>query len=261
TLENRRSGIRGWLSKYRNLTGPDDLLLFSICFAVVTVGFFSTSVSKLLPYTLPAFPMLAILVGIEFDRIIARRAGVRLMAPLALLAIIYGGGGLVGSIFLHKVRDCPPELFKIFASYVSFQCLAISVALGAAVARKYFASIALFLAVTACSSAFFGLKTFGVIAEAWEAPIPGLARFAAASGWPVLVFDLRKPGVPFYTGRQGIQPQGEEGLSAKLSELKEAYILTKAKRRSFFEDLPGCRITAAEGQFLLVEWRQRPQSQ
>ncbi len=253
--ESGRGRIRGLLAKYRGVPGPNDVLLFSACFALVTVAFFSTSVSKLLPYTLPAFPMLAVMIGIELDRIIASRSQARLIMPLALLAIIYGGAGLVGSTFLHKVRDCPPELFNIVPGYVSFQCVAVSVALLAAVARKHLVSIALFVTVSVGSSAYFGLQAFGAVAQSWEAPIPGFARFASLSGWPLVVFDLRKPGIPFYTGRQVIQPHGDEGLNAKLSELEYAYILTKAKRQALFEKLPGYRITATEGQFMLVEWR------
>lgn len=249
------SPARPLLLRYTHLSGRGDALLFAAVFALVTLVFFSASVSKLLPYTLPAFPALALIVGVELERILQERAMARLLAPLAVLAIIYGAAGLVAPAALGRLRDAPPDLLAIAHGYVSFMCFAVCLALVLGLARKQPACIAALLSLTLCGSSYCGLKSVAAIAGHWEAPLPGLSAYAALSGWPVVVFDMRKPGVPFYAHKHVIQPPSDEALETVLKQLPHACVLTKSKRQGLFDSLPGFRIVTREGQFMLVEWR------
>jgi 4-amino-4-deoxy-L-arabinose transferase-like glycosyltransferase len=252
-----RSGhpVRPFLLRYGHLSGRDDVLLFAALFALVTLVFFSASVSKLLPYTLPAFPALALIVGVELERIIKERATARLLAPVAALAIIYGAAGLVAPAALGRLRDAPPDLLAIAHGYVSFMCLSVILALVAGLAGKRSACIVSLLALAFCGSSYFGLKAVSSVAKHWEEPLPGLAAYAAQSGWPIVVFDMRKPAVPFYAHKHVIQPPSEEALKTALRDLPHACIITKSKRQALFDSLPGSRTATREGQFMLVEWR------
>jgi hypothetical protein len=86
-----------------------------------------------------------------------------------------------------------------------------------------------------------------------------MARFAGSSDLPVLVYDMRKPSMPFYTGRQVIQPSSEQRLDMTLRHCTHgAYILSKSKRSQYFRELPGCKIILAEGKFILVAYSPVP---
>lgn len=241
-------------SRFRNLSRTQDLCLFASLWAIITLAFFSASVSKLLTYTLPAFPALAILVGIEIARVIETKALIRLTAPFAVLAIIYGAAGLAFPIALGKLRDCPPQLFKLIGSYVSIQCIATMATLAIAALKRPTAAVAVFAILTLSSSVSFGQQIVGVVSKHWEGALPDYARYAASSNYPILVYDVRKPGIPFYTRKQVIQPSKRPDLESRLAGFERAYVLTKAKNRPYFEALPGCRIVAQEGYVMLVSW-------
>ena len=64
--------------------------LFSLCSVLVTLIFYSVSVSKLFTYTLPAFPALATLVALELDDALNAGERTRLLLPLCVIAVIFG---------------------------------------------------------------------------------------------------------------------------------------------------------------------------
>ncbi|HEY9871069.1 MAG TPA: hypothetical protein V6D08_18025, partial [Candidatus Obscuribacterales bacterium] len=72
---------------------------------------------------------------------------------------------------------------------------------------------------------------------------------------PIVVFDMRKPGVPFYAHKHVLQPPSEAALKSVLTDLPHACVITKYKRQALFDSLPGSRTATREGQFMLVEWR------
>lgn len=247
-------GLKRLLSRYRNLQREESLLLYCAVWAAVTLVFFSASVSKLLPYTVPAFPAIAALVGLELDYICRCRSIRRLAVPLALLAIIYGGAAVIGPHFLNKLRNAPADLFAILSAFVAFQGLNSAACVLLAVLRRPAAAIFVFGVLTLSSSAFFGARALDALARQWEAPLPAMAEYASLSGLPLIVFDMRKPGIPFYARRKVIQPGGETPLIEELSRHERAYVLTKAKRRGYFASMPGARIVRVDGAFILVAW-------
>lgn len=250
----KNAGPFSILQPLKNLQGNDDLAFYAVCWTVVTVGFFSASVSKLLPYTLPAFPAIALLLALEFERIIERNAHKRAVYPAMVLAIVFLAATILPPMFISKLRDAPEVLGEIIQGLASYE-LIFTVAAISLLSRKFYRSaFLLFVVPTFLGFLFFGHRLLNVLSQTWEEPLPAMARYAGQSHMPILVYDMRKPSMPFYTGRRVEQPANPEQLVAMLSQTKGAYILSKLKKKQFFRDLKGCRILHAEGRFILVRY-------
>jgi 4-amino-4-deoxy-L-arabinose transferase-like glycosyltransferase len=91
------SGIPPAAARFRPLT-------FLLVFAVVTLVFFSASGSKLVPYVLPMFPVLAALVGAHVAQRThsMREVGLAVMAMLVLVA-----AGLIGYLLWRRGLSVP----------------------------------------------------------------------------------------------------------------------------------------------------------
>ncbi|MBY0546335.1 MAG: glycosyltransferase family 39 protein [Candidatus Obscuribacterales bacterium] len=244
----------------RLLVGVEpSLALFCLLWASGTLVFFSASVSKLLPYTMPAFPALAVLVGIEFERIIQTRSMKRALIPVALIAVTFGGATAVMPFALKKLRDAPPGLVDLIRSFTTYE-LVFSLSALAMVARKlYRTAWFVFCVPMLFGLLFFGGKIVSSLSEQWEGPLPAMARFASLSTQPIFVYDMRKPSVPFYTRRKIVQPSSPAELQAALEASGQAYVLTKKKTRGFIESIKGCKVVREEGAFLLAAYRRPSQ--
>ncbi len=233
-----------------------ELALYCLCWTVITVGFFSASVSKLLPYTLPAFPAVALLIALEFDKILETRNKTKALVPAILLASIFAGISLVLPHLVSKLRDAPTSLIQLAQSLCSYELIFTMVAVAFTLRRSYRTAFFAFLGPTVLSFLYFGGQILTELSNTWEQPLPDMARFAGSSSLPVLVFDMRKPSMPFYTGRQVIQPSSQDAVKEFLASDKAvngAYVLTKTKQKEFFENLPGCKVVCSQGKFLLVK--------
>ena len=122
--------VRGLLTRSRDyleaLNVSGRLALYCILWATITLVFFSASVSKLLPYTLPAFPALAILVGCEFERCLNRQSAFkRLALPLLVVMLVYAAASLVAPIVAARLRDAPEGLISLISAYGSAQAVVV----------------------------------------------------------------------------------------------------------------------------------------
>jgi 4-amino-4-deoxy-L-arabinose transferase-like glycosyltransferase len=248
------SGPLSVLNSFKGLTDQEDLGLYCAVWTLVTVAFFSASVSKLLPYTLPAFPAVAILLTLEFERIVSRQQEKRAAVPVVLLALAFAGAAVILPFTVKLLRDAPETLSDVLQSLACYE-LIFTVVAAMLLSRRYFRSgFFLFLVPTFLGMLFFGSRILTVLSSTWEEPLPAMAEYAGKSTLPVLVFDMRKPSMPFYAGRQVIQPGSPGELKEVLSASRGAYILSKTKRLQFFRDLPGCKVQYSEGKFVLVRY-------
>lgn len=254
-----RNSRWSWLFAYRQMSTRQDLLFFSACCAIITLLFFSASVSKLIPYTLPAFPALAILLAGELEQIFAEGLLTRLLPPLAVLAITYGGTGVMSSFIFSKVRHVPAGMFEIAKGLLSFQCLATTTAIVLTFLRRPVAAVGVFLAFTLASTAYFGYKGAQLFSAEREAPIPDFARFAAASGEPMLVYKIRKPSVIFYARRPTILSPNQEGLTIdpddQLNKLGSAYVIANSFDDKHFLSQAGYKLVSKDGAYILLHWQ------
>lgn len=236
-----------------------ELTLFCTLWSLGTLVFFSASVSKLLPYTMPAFPALGILVSLEFEKIVQTRNTKRALIPVALLALAFAGANSALPLALGKLRDAPPDLLMLIQSFISYELVFTLLTLALTARRFYRSAWFMFCIPTIAGLMFFGGKMLGSLSERWEGPLPSMARYAALSNETIFVYDMRKPSAPFYTRRVVIQPSTPDQLVAALQSKKRAQILTKTKTREFIESIPGCKVIRQEGSFILAAYR-RPSS-
>lgn len=251
---HRKALIYGCL---QNLDQRRQFALFCSLTVILTVGFFSASVSKLMPYTVPAFPALAAVLALYLDKEISQRDSRHFAMPFLVLTIVSGVGLAVVPVAVTRLRDAPVELISVIYSGV-LALLVISAATTISAFRKKRAAAITFFAISIYAVFLsFGSRALDVLANEWEVPVMRFAQYAAWSEWPVFVFNMRKPAVPFYLHRPVRLPHDEAELIRGLGETNGAYVIAKTKDRTFLESLPNCRIVAQQGKFVLVAQRPR----
>ena len=253
-------GSHGYIAKLKafreTLTSMDkkaQCLLLCACAVSFTLVFFSISVSKLLTYTLPAFPFLAALMAAELDRRFARGNRSPVLFGFFLLSIASLGGLLVPPLLAAKLRDCPPALLHIIPVAVSILAVTSGICLFASIkngARALFAFAASFVLMLAA----FGPQVQHVIAEEWEAPFIEFIEMADASGKQIILHGMRKPSSTFYAKRPVIKPESQFELITDLSKLESAYIIVRTRELDFISKLAGCRVMRQRGKYALVLW-------
>lgn len=255
------SAIRSWrfsssriplYGAFRELTVAQAFSLFCALTFAVILTFFSVSVSKLIPYTVPAFPALACVVGIYLDKVLRERNSKALLFPFLILTIAAGVGIAIVPVVVNRLREAPTELISVL-----YSALLVLLTIGAASCfsafRKRTAAALTFFAIAFYFALLgFGGRALDVLSQEWEVPLTRFAQYAAVSDWPIFVFHMRKPSVPFYAHRAVKVPYDEAELIHGLGEVSGAYILGKTKDLTFFESLPNTRVLAQDGRFVLV---------
>jgi len=241
------------------LTAVNDstaLALYCIIWATVTLVFYSASVSKLLPYTLSAFPALAIVVAWELERCFVRQEHgfKRLAMPLIFVVLAYGAVSTVAPVVAQKVRDAPLNIAALITAYAAAQAALVLVSLIVMRTRRLFAGALVLAAGAALLLIIHAGRVLPVLSAKLEGPLPKYAYFAGQSKDAILVFDMRKPGVPFYALRQVENINGIDALNARLKQVPQAYILTKSSKLTALKDLPGMKVIASEGDYAMVRF-------
>lgn len=238
-----------------NLNQTQEIELFAVCWSFITIAFFSACVSKLLPYTLPAFPALAMLVSIELDNCVRERKSIRLLVPFTVLAIIYGVGAILSPQLLSQLKDAPAGLSEIISSAAIILLISMLAAIILVWRNWKRQAVWLFSTSFLFVIAFYGQKLLPTISAAWEGNIPAYAQYAARSTDSIIVFDLRKPGIPFYTRRQVVQPPDRSALDNFLRTVNRAYLITKTKNIPSLESAGGFTVVASDNKFALLLWQ------
>jgi len=162
--------VAAWADAFRRpAAGVFSPALFFALWALVVLGFFSASGSKLPPYILPLFPALAVLAG----GFLARRAGSRLLVAQALFASV--GAILLGFAAWWIFTREGDGLRGLGAAYVPWLVVAALVGLagsgGAALlaARGHGLRAAASLAAGVLASLMVGVAGHTVFAPAFSA--------------------------------------------------------------------------------------------
>lgn len=237
-----------------SLSGVPALLLYATLWTVITVGFFSISVSKLLPYTLPAFPALALLVAYYLDQAIRENCFFRLSWPMFFLVVLFCGAGCLAPFICSKLRDAPPDLAALIVGYAGFSAGAVLLSLTLMRFNHLRNGLVCFTLTSALGLSYYALRILPVVSDKWEGGLPTLSALAGASQLPIIVFDMRKPGVPFYALRRVENINDLNILKSRLAELGDAYILTKIKRLEVLTTLPGVNVISSQGSFTLLRY-------
>ena len=248
-------------SSLRNLGTAESLMVYSALWAFITLAFYSASVSKLLPYTLPAFPALALMVSHYIDRQIKRERFLPLALPLVALVALYGGVGLVAPHLTGRLRDCPAELPPLVIGFAGFGAGVTFLSILALRLKKMRLGMCFFAAGTTLGLAYYAVRILPVVSAKWEGGLPELSAFAGQSSLPIIVYDMRKPGVPFYARRQVENINNHDVFLVRLGQLEKAYVLTRTKRLEALSSIAGLKPVGSQGSFTLLLWGQVKESQ
>ncbi len=240
-----------WLDYSQPLTTTNEVLIFASIWSLIIIVFFSASVSKLLPYTLPAFPALAIIIANQLQVFIKSNANKSILVYCVIMALIYIAALFLCPVLLKHLRNCPSELNSVLYPYfilmASFILLSILVLLNK---RIDFSLDLLFAAVTITTIVFIPIL-LSVLAQSWEQPLAQYARFAGQSHKSLIVYRLRKPSLPFYFGRRVLQPENAEELFKATTNNSECYLITNSNYLPEVESL-GFKIIDQKNRFAFL---------
>ncbi len=168
---------------------------FLLTWAVVVVGFFSLSTSKLATYVLPAFPPLAILLARGLVLTSNRGRAAFLTCTAWMFGLLGGGSALAGALLPHFNDHWRAEYLQPYLLVGGLGLAVSAVALGATSARSqvrqcvFFGTLILFL--------FLAMSARGVAND-----YQSLAVAAAKAMTPsdrIVMFRHYTQGVPFYS--------------------------------------------------------------
>lgn len=239
----------------RGDAGTDPTLLFCALWLAITVAFFSMSVSKLLPYTVPAFPAAAILAAAYIENRIVAGKRLWLAVPAATLA---GAGALALYVVpgaLRSLHDMPPGLPGILQMVLGFLIGTSVVVLLLTQLKSAQPAFVVFAGSVLALYVIFGATILNAVSNQWEGPIPWLSSFASLSGEPIVVYHMRKPSVPFYALRKVLVPADAEQMKALNTQLPHAFVIARQDDRRFLSQLPDMRLQTQSGIFALMHWR------
>jgi 4-amino-4-deoxy-L-arabinose transferase-like glycosyltransferase len=171
----------------RSAAGSFDARRFLLVWCAVVFAFFSASSSKLIPYILPLFPALALLVG---DYL--RSAGRGVLAAQAATAALVGIALVVAApqAPLYSSDSVPADLLRQFVPWLVAAGLVLAV--GAVASAVFLARGARFASVL--SLALGGLGVAQVAMSGYQTLSPSLSAYHIAQQ----VRDQMKPGTRFY---------------------------------------------------------------
>lgn len=203
------SAVRGIWRERKTPAG--EARLYLLLWAAVIFAFFSLSSSKLIPYILPVFPAVALLVGELFGRVIDRHLPFP-ATPTALVAAILVIGGAGAILFPHLARN--PKLSAAGGAVIGsiLLCQGISALVG--LRRRSPATLL-------CGFALFSylLGIFGppfILARTVERKsfreLGHLAREKAGPETALASFRIYQQGFTFYAGRRVIVVGGRGEL-------------------------------------------------
>jgi 4-amino-4-deoxy-L-arabinose transferase-like glycosyltransferase len=227
-------------------------IFFSALSFLTVLVFFSVSISKLLPYTLPGFPFLAALVAVYLDKALAQGKLSRVALPLTLVAIAAGVALYMVPHLIVRLREMPAELPVVIHQALLRLLVAAIAAILAVWFKRPHLGLTVFAAAVFVCFLTSGNKALNILGAEWEGPVPAFARFAALSGDPIVVWHMRKPSITFYAGRKVLIPADSTQLDETMKDLPRAYIIAKVADLPALSHLSDCRLLVKQGRFALL---------
>lgn len=236
-------------------TKEQRLGLFCAVTSVVILAFFSASVSKLLPYTLPAFPANAILAALSIAYLAHNKKLWPVQWGLALLCAASVSAVFLAPYIVDKIRDCPIALaYEIAgASFligtVSFFCLVIS-RVTATITPSILALGGLMIGCVV----FAGANVMDIFIKDWEEAPLAFVQYAAKSNEPIVVYQVRKPSAPFYAGRKVEVCSDFPAMQKTALKLQSAYVIARKDKVEELSKLSGAtiKVRVKKGKFILA---------
>lgn len=227
------AGWRGWVRPGRDADGAAgrgrDGYLFALCWAVVTVLFFSLSPAKRSVYVLTMYPAMALLVAAGLDRLAAAwstrgqaaadgaPARAWLLVPMALVALV-GAAAVVALPVVGLERPELPALGRTFLWVLTavMAVLATTAVVGGVLAwrrRAVAAALALAggMAVLVLTAELYLLPTFDVFKSA--RPLAGELTARMAPGEEYGIYPRLDNTILFYADRPAVPVENPQALA------------------------------------------------
>ncbi len=244
-----------FLRPFKPETAEQRLGLFCAVTSVVILGFFSISVSKLLPYTLPAFPANAILAGLAVAYLARSKKLLPVQWGLFALFVLSVATVFLAPYIVDRIRDCPLALaYEITgASFligtVSFFALLIS-----RLTKTITPSLLAIAGLMCCCVVFAGSNVMQIFIKDWEEAPLAFVQYAAQSSDPIVVYQVRKPSAPFYAGRKVEVCSDLPAMQKSALKLKSAYIIARADKEAELKSVSGVeiKVRVKQGRFILA---------
>ena len=168
-----------WLNCCQPLETADTVLLFAFISSTVIIFFFSLSVSKLLPYTLPAFPFLALIIASQWNRFIQSKRSKSIIIYSFMISLFYLATVFIAPFALKFLRNAPPALISLIFKYASLMSVITLISTLIAMRKRLLLSSTLLFGATTISAAFFLPLFLSVVCQFWEGDIAQYARFVS----------------------------------------------------------------------------------
>lgn len=242
------------VNRLRNLSTRQSTMLFAITGSIIILSFFSAGVSKLLPYTLPAFPLLAVLVGGYVDQLWTEAKNKTGAVIFAILATLYGAALAAVPIVGSRLHDCPGSLLSAATSILVIHAIAATIAAILWLRHKFGAALVSFVLSTYLALLTIGNQGMEAVSKQWETPIQSFAEYAGPTKATIVVYQMRKPSVTFYAKRRFLLPKNPKELAYILSKTDRAYIISRSRGESDLKVLPGIKHLCQMGQYVLSSY-------
>lgn len=224
--------IFGWKKLWPARRPSQRAVVYLLAMSTLILLFFSASSSKLVPYILPIFPPMALVMGFYFDRLIATRLGAlqkSFVAGIAVLAVALGTLALVMFLvapkYLLRLEGLP-------AGWAIAEGLLLSVWLGALLVTLRTRDVGKIVAAVAGGFTVFFAGTMPLVAAAapnhMVAPLLTYIQPGLDAGGEIIIDKVLTQSVSFYARRRVaiVGDGGETGFGASL--------LPKAERDRWF---------------------------
>lgn len=195
------SAVRGIWQERRTPAG--EARLYLLLWGAVIFVFFSLSSSKLIPYILPVFPAMALLIGEFFARVFERRASFPTV-PTVLAAAVLTIGGTGGILFPHLARN--PKLSVLAGAVMGSILLAQGIAAFVGLRRRSTAMLLVSFSLFSYLLGIFG-PPFILARTAERKSFRELGHLAREKAGPQTVlagFRMYQQGFSYYAGQRVI---------------------------------------------------------
>lgn len=241
-----------WLRKVREANPSIRAALFSTVCALAILGFFSISVSKLLPYTLPAFPFLAVVSAYFLVKLCQDKKVLPVCLALATVCISAVASYFFAPGLIEKLRDCPPDLVEFSKQGIIAIFFCGLIPLFMAMTKRLYASVVAFAVFMMATFAIIGPSIQNIFGEAWEQPLKSFAQYAGVSDKPIYLCNIRKPSATFYALRRVEREETIPQLWDRLKTVDSAYIIGRARHTDEYLKNKNVRLIEKQGKFVLV---------
>lgn len=224
----RDSVAGGWARRDENADG-----WFLVTWVVFVFLFFSKSQSKLIPYILPVFPPLALMIGRWLACRAAERAGSRLRVGLGIFTFVCGllAVGLLAAAFRPGLIEDAMQAMALRPFAVALAVTLLLGGVGASWAARVHGVNAAIVTVVGTMAGFFVVLLLAapLLQRAGTRELAAVARVRVAPGQPVYHYWAFFHDFVYYTERP-------VGLVSYIDELEVQFVDPTERATRFIDD-------------------------